>query len=228
MTFREAGDSESYVAAHPGAPAAQPKPKVRKGALPKLEAEPSGTELEDEEKTAEVVLEETPALSAEALRPSAAPAEDPVRLYLKEIGKVHLLTAQQEVSLGRRIEVGQIQLRRALAGIPLATAQLLARVDRVRHAEVGLDEVIVLPEGGEPKPDEIKPLLSGFTRICCSSARSTATDPSGQSPRNTTRVELPHWLAQNRAAFNRGRELAAQAGTRGQSVCRGPPQASPR
>src|SRR6267142_2388428 len=167
MTFRETGDSEIHVAAHPGTgtPIAQPKPRMRKGALPKIEAEPSGTELEDEEKVAEVVLEETPALSEEALRPSAAPAEDPVRLYLKEIGKVHLLTAQQEVSLGRRIEVGQIQLRRALAGIPMATAQLLARVDRIRHAELGLDEVIVLPEGGEPKPDEIKPLLAVFTRI---------------------------------------------------------------
>ena len=41
--------------------------------------------------------------------------EDPVRLYLKEIGKVPLLTARQEVEIGRRIEVGQIALRRALA-----------------------------------------------------------------------------------------------------------------
>ena len=203
MTFREAGDSESYVAAHPGAPAAQPKPKVRKGALPKLEAEPSGTELEDEEKTAEVVLEETPALSAEALRPSAAPAEDPVRLYLKEIGKVHLLTAQQEVSLGRRIEVGQIQLRRALAGIPMATAQLLARVDRIRHAEVGLDEVIVLPEGGEPKPDEIKPLLAVFTRIRRLEREIQRLQESLQDRRRgkTTRANYHKWIAQNRAAI---------------------------
>src|SRR6266508_3706756 len=126
MRFREIGDSEVLETIHPGASAAQPKPRVRKGALPKIEAEPSGTELEDEEKVAEVVLEETPALSADALRPSAAPAEDPVRLYLKEIGKVHLLTAHQEVSLGRRIEVGQIQLRRALDGIPMITSKLLA------------------------------------------------------------------------------------------------------
>ena len=43
-----------------------------------------------------------------------------MRLYLKEIGKVPLLTAQQEVQIGRRIEVGQIALRRALSGIPMA------------------------------------------------------------------------------------------------------------
>jgi len=205
MTFRETGDSEIHVAAHPGTgtPIAQPKPRMRKGALPKIEAEPTGTELEDEEKVAEVVLEETPALSEEALRPSAAPAEDPVRLYLKEIGKVHLLTAQQEVSLGRRIEVGQIQLRRALAGIPMATAQLLARVDRIRHAELGLDEVIVLPEGGEPKPDEIKPLLAVFTRIRRLEREIERLQESLQDKRRgkTTRANYHKWIAQNRAAI---------------------------
>ena len=35
-----------------------------------------------------------------------APTNDPVRMYLKEIGKVPLLTAAQEVDLARRIEAG--------------------------------------------------------------------------------------------------------------------------
>jgi RNA polymerase primary sigma factor len=203
MRFREIGDSEVPETIHPEAPAAQPKPRVRKGARPKIEDEPSGIELEDEERTAAVVLEETPALSAEALPPSAGPAENPLRLYLKEIGKVHLLTAQQEVSLGRRIEVGQIQLRRALAGIPLATAQLLARVDRIRHAELGLDEVIVLPEGGEPKPDEIKPLLAVFTRIRRLEREIERLQESLQDRRRgkTTRANYHKWIAQNRAAI---------------------------
>src|SRR4030095_13557009 len=70
---------------------------------------------------------------------TAAPApkgEDPVRLYLKEIGKVPLLTARQEVEIGRRIEVGQIALRRALAGMPVAMQALLQaghRLPREQH-----------------------------------------------------------------------------------------------
>ena len=66
-------------------------------------------------------------------RVAAAPSkgEDPVRLYLKEIGKVPLLTARQEVEIGRRIEVGQIALRRALAGIPMAVRTLLDVGDRL-------------------------------------------------------------------------------------------------
>src|SRR5262245_835050 len=90
--------------------------------------------------------ETTPAVPDEALTPGAAKGEDPVRLYLKEIGKVPLLTAQQEVEIGRRIEVGQIDLRQALAGIPLAVQILLDVGDRLRREDIPADDVIVLPE----------------------------------------------------------------------------------
>jgi RNA polymerase primary sigma factor len=91
--------------------------------------------------------------------------EDPVRLYLKEIGKVPLLTARQEVEIGRRIEVGQIALRRALAGIPVAVRTLLEVGDRLRREEIPADDVIVLPEGGELDPKAIRPVLLAFARM---------------------------------------------------------------
>src|ERR1051326_4382081 len=91
--------------------------------------------------------EQAPAVEPVAALPSKG--EDPVRLYLKEIGKVPLLTARQEVEIGRRIEVGQIALRRALAGIPMAVTALLDVGDRLRHEAISADDVIVLPAGGE-------------------------------------------------------------------------------
>jgi RNA polymerase primary sigma factor len=86
-------------------------------------------------------------------------------LYLKEIGKVPLLTAQQEVQIGRRIEVGQIALRRALSGIPFAVRALLEVGDRLRHSDSAADDVIVLPEGGELEAKEIRPVVLAFARI---------------------------------------------------------------
>src|SRR5262249_60528315 len=103
---------------------------------------------------------ELPPIPEEALTPLPAKGEDPVRLYLKEIGKVPLLTAQQEVQIGRRIEVGQIALRRALAGIPMAVRALLEFGDELRKNETAADDIIVLPEGGELASKEIRPVLA--------------------------------------------------------------------
>src|SRR4029450_13754866 len=91
--------------------------------------------------------------------------EDPVRLYLKEIGRVSLLTAAQEVEIGRRIEGGQIALRRTLAGIPMAVEALLAVGDHLRRGETPADEVMVLAEGGELEAKAIRPVLLAFQRI---------------------------------------------------------------
>src|SRR5213080_4431136 len=108
--------------------------------------------------------EDTP--RPEPLEAGAAPrGEDPVRLYLKEIGKVHLLTAAQEVQIGRRIEVGQIALRRTLAGIPMAVETLLEVGDRLRRGDIPADDVIVLPEGGELEAKAIRPIVLAFERV---------------------------------------------------------------
>src|SRR5881409_2442347 len=88
--------------------------------------------------------------------------EDPFRCYSREIGKVPLLTAEQEVKIGRRIEIGQIALRQALAGIPMAVSALLEVGDRLRRGET---DVIVLPKGGGPEAEEIKAVRLAFGQI---------------------------------------------------------------
>jgi RNA polymerase primary sigma factor len=150
-----------------------------------------------------VEMDETPALSEAALRPSASPAEDPVRLYLKEIGKVSLLRAEEEVSLGRRIEVGQIALRRALGRVPFATAKLLALVDRVRREEVPLDDVILLPEGGEPTPSEVRSSLAAFARIRRLEREIERLHLALRDKRRSkaTRANYNKWIARNRESI---------------------------
>ncbi|MBI4637932.1 MAG: sigma-70 family RNA polymerase sigma factor, partial [Candidatus Rokubacteria bacterium] len=109
--------------------------------------------------------EETRPAPVGALAPLPTKGQDPVRLYLKEIGKVSLLSARQEVEIGRRIEVGQIALRRALGGIPMTVRMLLEVGERLRRGEIPADDVMVLPEGGELEAKEIKPVLLAFARI---------------------------------------------------------------
>jgi len=145
------------------------------------------------------------ALPEEVLAPLPARVEDPVRLYLKEIGKVPLLTARQEVEIGRRIEVGQIALRRALAGIPLALRQLLEVADRLRREAIAADDVIVLPEGGELDAAEIKPVLNAFARIRRLEREIARLRESARDGRRSpaTRSNYARWIAANREAIQK-------------------------
>src|SRR6266446_2484545 len=122
-------------------------------------------EVAEQPQLVEDEAEARDAIPEEAFTPLPARGEDPVRLYLKEIGKVPLLTARQEVEIGRRIEVGQIRLRRALVGIPMAVRSLVEVGDRLRHEQIAPDDVIVLPEGGEPDTAEVRSVLLAFARL---------------------------------------------------------------
>jgi len=98
----------------------------------------------------------------------AAPArahEDSVRWYLGEIGKVRLLTADQEIGIGRRIEDGQAAVRRALTGIPLAVQALLEAGDALRRRQSPADAVIVPHEADQPTPREVRRALAAFGRV---------------------------------------------------------------
>jgi RNA polymerase primary sigma factor len=63
-------------------------------------------------------------------RPEPGATSDPIRMYLREIGKVPLLTAPQEVDLAMRIESGE------MAADLLALSTPMARVDRARFLRV--------------------------------------------------------------------------------------------
>jgi len=60
-------------------------------------------------------------LSAGALEKT----NDPVRLYLREMGVVPLLTREGEVAIAKRIERGQIKTHKAIARSPIAVAELI-------------------------------------------------------------------------------------------------------
>jgi len=91
--------------------------------------------------------------------------QDLVELYFREMGKTALLTASQEVELGKRIEAGQMAIQHALAAIPAAVRRMLQTADDVRRGTLDAEELIVLPEGGAIGQRELKSVLRDFERI---------------------------------------------------------------
>jgi RNA polymerase primary sigma factor len=67
---------------------------------------------------------------------------DPVRMYMREMGTVELLTREGEIQIAKRIEDGEIQVLTALAQYPQTIAELLSVYARVEAGEVRLGEVI--------------------------------------------------------------------------------------
>jgi RNA polymerase primary sigma factor len=67
---------------------------------------------------------------------------DPVRMYMREMGAVELLTREGEIEIAKRIEEGQAQLLTALATYPDTIAALLRDYARVETGELHLSDLI--------------------------------------------------------------------------------------
>ena len=94
-------------------------------------------------------------LSAGALEKT----NDPVRLYLREMGVVPLLTREGEVAIAKRIERGQIKTRKAIARSPIAVEELLRIGEGLETGKVNIRDIVNFSEqaeltGQEDKADE--------------------------------------------------------------------------
>jgi RNA polymerase primary sigma factor len=81
---------------------------------------------------------------------------DPVRMYMREMGTVELLTRQGEIEIAKRIEAGLNQVKRHMVHFPPTVEALLEVADRVLGGETRMQDFVVgFIDPNEP--DEIKP-----------------------------------------------------------------------
>jgi RNA polymerase primary sigma factor len=80
-------------------------------------------------------------------------ANDPVRVYLREMGASPLLTREGEVEIAKRIERGQLSAMKALSRSPIVIHQVLAIGDELKRGLRSIKETVVFDE--EEVTDEI-------------------------------------------------------------------------
>jgi len=67
---------------------------------------------------------------------------DPVRMYMREMGTVDLLTREKEIEIAKRIEEGLKHMIRAISMCPTTIAEILEIVEKIKNDQMRIDELI--------------------------------------------------------------------------------------
>ena len=67
---------------------------------------------------------------------------DPVRMYMREMGTVELLTREGEIEIAKRIEGGLQAMMYAISASPTTIAEILSYADRIRSGEMKISEAV--------------------------------------------------------------------------------------
>lgn len=119
------------------------------------ESEPEDFDIildeEDLTEDPDAIIEEANEIDLEASIPKGVAVDDPVRMYLKEIGKVPLLTADEEIELARRMENGDEDAKKRLCEANLRLVVSIAKryvgrgmlfLDLIQEGNLGLIKAV--------------------------------------------------------------------------------------
>jgi RNA polymerase primary sigma factor len=78
---------------------------------------------------------------------------DPVRMYMREMGTVELLTREGEIEIAKRIEDGLKHMVQAISAVPMTIAEILELATKIEKEEVPVDDIVDGLAGlAEPEP----------------------------------------------------------------------------
>jgi RNA polymerase primary sigma factor len=107
--------------------------------------------INDNDDIPESLLEDIPPEELDLSVPEGVAIDDPVRMYLKEIGKIPLLTPEEEIELAKRIEKGDKEAKRRLAEANLRLVVSIAKryvgrgmlfLDLIQEGNLGLIKAV--------------------------------------------------------------------------------------
>jgi len=67
---------------------------------------------------------------------------DPVRMYMREMGSVELLTREGEIEIAKRIEDGLMNMIQAISACPTTIAEIIGSAEKIAAGEMKIDEIV--------------------------------------------------------------------------------------
>jgi RNA polymerase primary sigma factor len=85
---------------------------------------------------------------------------DPVRMYMREMGSVELLTREGEIEIAKRIEDGLKDMIQAISACPVTIAEIISASIRIQNDETKIDEIVDGMVDLEPAPAVVAPVAA--------------------------------------------------------------------
>jgi RNA polymerase primary sigma factor len=91
--------------------------------------------------------------------------DDPVRLYLKEMGSVALLSREGEIEIAKRIEEGKNDIASVIYGMPMTIEFVLALRDQLKNAKIDVREIVPVQETEEDFEEDQPPVERDYEEL---------------------------------------------------------------
>ena len=117
-----------------------------------VDSDSAGKKLVSENNISEE-KEPTPSDNATANKSENVSIDDPVRMYLREMGTISLLTREGEVTIAKKIEAGQQEVIGSVANCSIALKEITQLGEQTKKGEISLFDVVLT---GEPEEKKIQ------------------------------------------------------------------------
>jgi RNA polymerase primary sigma factor len=143
-----------------------------------METAPDADELlmTDGDSTADEAAAAEAAAALAAVESDAGRTTDPVRMYMREMGTVELLTREGEIVIAKRIEEGIRDVMAAVAHFPGITGTVIDAYDRIIENEGRISDIVT----GFLDPDGAEPFMEEDTSAAATSGSSDDDDEDSE------------------------------------------------
>src|SRR5579884_291635 len=111
-----------------------------------VESDEEVEEVEEIEEVDEEIVGEEREKEIDLTPGAVSRTDDPVRLYLREIGSVPLLSREGEIEIAKRIEEGKKEISNIVFGLPIAVQKVLTLGDELKEDQIPIGDIVSMPE----------------------------------------------------------------------------------